>query len=175
MKKTITSIVCAVGVILGIVAGTNHTLQTSPAGLAHIANLEGCRNNAYRCSAETWTNGIGHTSNVTKNSVVNNEQIADNFIYDVAHAERVVNKYLKVEVTQAKFDVMVSFVFNLGSGNFRRSTLLKKMNKKQFISACKELKRWVYVNAKSCHNPENNCSGIVARRSIETSACLNGW
>ncbi|MEI6896258.1 MAG: lysozyme [Psychromonas sp.] len=175
MKKTITSIVCAVGVILGIVAGTNHTLQTSSQGLAHIANLEGCRNNAYQCSAATWTNGIGHTTDVAKNSVITNEQIAQNYIYDVAHAERVVNKYLQVKITQAQFDILVSFVFNLGEGNFKRSTLLKKMNKKQFISACKELYRWVYVNGKSCQNRVNNCYGLVTRRAIETNACLNGW
>lgn len=175
MKKVITSAVCSVGVILGLVFGADTHLQTSQAGLAHIANLEGCRNQTYQCSAGTWTNGIGHTLNVSKHDNVTNEQIADNFIYDVSHAERVVRKYLQVKVTNSQFDVLVSFVFNLGETNFRTSTMLRKFNNKESISACNELMRWVFVSGKNCNKKESNCYGIVKRRVAEKEACLNGW
>ncbi|KPU82615.1 lysozyme [Psychromonas sp. PRT-SC03] len=175
MKKIISSVLCSVGVILALVAHSNNTLKTSPEGLAHIANLEGCRNQTYQCSAGTWTNGMGHTAKVKQGDIVNNQEIADNFIQDVASSERVVTKSLRVDVTAAQYDVMVSFVFNLGAGNFKRSALLKKMNKKQFKSACYEFTRWVYVNGKNCHEAKNQCTGIVKRRAIEKQVCLNGW
>ena len=118
MKKIITSIACSVGIILSLVAGLDNTLKTSPEGLAHIANLEGCRHKTYQCSAGTWTNGVGHTAKVKQGDRVNNQEIAEYFIKDVAGAERVVTQSLRVEVTPAQYDVMVSFVFNLGAGNF---------------------------------------------------------
>ena len=46
------------------------TLKTSEAGLALIANAEGCRTSPYQCSAGVWTNGIGHTEGVTPQNQV---------------------------------------------------------------------------------------------------------
>ncbi len=47
---------------------------------------------------------------------------------DVGFAENAVNKYVKVPLTQNQYDALVSFVYNLGEGNFRKSTLLKELN-----------------------------------------------
>nr|WP_231897900.1 glycoside hydrolase family protein [Vibrio tapetis] len=93
--------------------------------------------------------------------VVTKEQIARNFIADVKAAERVVNQPLVVDVTQSQFDVLVSFVFNLGAGNFKRSTILKLFNKNQSQKASLELQRWTYVNGKDCRSPDSQCSGVV--------------
>lgn len=175
MKKAISSIACSVAVILSIVFSSPNDLKTSQQGLKHIADLEGCRSKAYQCSAGTWTTGLGHTGTAEEGQVLSNERIAANFISDVTAAEKVVNKYLLVKVTQSQFDVLVSFVFNLGSGNFRSSTMLKLFNEEKPIEACKQFTRWVYANGKNCNNKESNCAGIVNRRVIEKNACLNGW
>jgi GH24 family phage-related lysozyme (muramidase) len=167
--------VCSVAVILGIVFGVDSSLSTSEQGLSHIGNLEGCRTQAYQCSANVWTVGLGHTSNISAGTSVTNQQIAEYFVSDVALAEKVVKRELQVEVTQAQFDVMVSFVFNLGAGNFEHSTFLKKFNQHDVTGACNELLRWVYVNGKDCRLKESNCAGIVKRRQIEQQACLYGW
>ncbi|ELJ8444305.1 glycoside hydrolase family protein, partial [Vibrio cholerae] len=79
------------------------------------------------------------------------------------------------DVTQAQFDVLVSFVFNLGEGSFRRSTMLKLFNQGDWQNACREFSRWVYVNGKNCRDPDSECSGIVTRREVEQNACLYGW
>ncbi|MFS1981158.1 lysozyme [Vibrio lentus] len=175
MKNLINKTVCSVAVVLSIVFGLAPNMQTSQQGLAHIANLEGCRTQAYRCSAHVWTNGLGHTTGVKQGDVVDEEQIARNFIADVQAAEKSVNRYLTADVTQAQFDVLVSFVFNLGAGNLKRSTMLTLFNQNQPSKACLELSRWVYVNGKNCRNPDSQCSGVVKRRQIEQQACLNGW
>ncbi|MEZ8800542.1 lysozyme [Vibrio splendidus] len=175
MKNLINKTVCSVAVVLSIVFSLAPNMQTSQQGLEHIANLEGCRTKAYQCSADVWTNGLGHTAGVKPGDVVSEEHIARNFIADIKAAEKSVNQYLTVDVTQAQFDVLVSFVFNLGAGNFKRSTMLKLFNQNQSSKACLELSRWVYVNGKSCRDPDSQCSGVVKRRELEQQACLNGW
>ncbi|EDP60841.1 lysozyme [Vibrio sp. AND4] len=175
MKKLINKTVCSVAVVLSVVFSLSPNMQTSQQGLAHIANLEGCRTKAYQCSANVWTNGLGHTTGVKQGDVVDEVQIAHNFIADVQTAEQAVNRYLTAEVTQAQFDVLVSFVFNLGAGNLKRSTMLKLFNQNKPLKACRELSRWVYVNGKNCNDPDSQCSGVVKRRKIERQVCLNGW
>lgn len=175
MKRLATKAICSVGVILGVVFGIDSNLATSEQGLSHIANLEGCRTQAYQCSANVWTVGVGHTKSVKPNTELSNQDIATHFVNDISSAETIVNNALKTKVTQAQYDVMVSFVFNLGAGNFQRSTLLKKFNKNDITGACNEFLRWVYVDGKDCRVKESNCAGIVKRRHIEQQACLNGW
>lgn len=175
MKKLAVKTVCSVAAVLAVVFGMNTDLVTSQRGLEHIANLEGCRTQAYQCSANKWTNGLGHTSGVSEGDTVTIEEVATNYVEDVKAAEQVVISNLKVDVTSAQFDVLVSFVFNLGQGNFKRSTLLKKFNNGDATGACQEFIRWVYVNGKDCRIDTNNCSGIVKRRIIERDVCLNGW
>ena len=81
---------CAVVAVLAIAALLPQfkTLKTSEAGLALIANAEGCRTSPYQCSAGVWTNGIGHTDGVTPQSQVSERQAAVNLVYDVMRVER---------------------------------------------------------------------------------------
>lgn len=174
-QKVVTSSVCSVMAVLAIVFGQSPGLQTSEQGLAHVANQEGCRLAAYQCSADKWTAGLGHTKGITKNEQITLEQAADYFIEDVAVAEKVVTNAITKQASQGEFDMMVSFVFNLGAGNFKRSTLLKKFNAGQNQQACNEYLRWVYVNGKNCNLKASNCAGIVKRRQIEREVCLNGY
>jgi len=161
--------------VLAIVFDTAPGLKTSEQGLAHIANAEGCRLNAYQCSAKKWTAGLGHTQGIQKNAQITLQQAADYFIDDVTIAEQVVTKAITKQANQGELDMMVSFVFNLGAGNFNRSTLLKKFNAGQNKQACEEYLRWVYVDGKNCRQAESRCGGIVKRRQTERDVCLNGW
>ena len=49
---------------------------------------------------------------------------------------------VKVDLTQNEFDALCSFIYNVGSGNFRSSTLLKELNKGNYNNAADELLRW---------------------------------
>ncbi len=174
-QKILTSAVCSVAAIIALVVEQAPTLKTSEPGLAHIANKEGCRLNAYQCSAEKWTVGLGHTNAAKPDAQITHQQAADYFIDDIAQAETVVLNAISQTPTQAEFDMMVSFVFNLGEGNFQRSTLLRKFNAGQNIEACEEYLRWVYVNGQHCGEPSANCAGIITRRQTERDVCLNGY
>jgi lysozyme len=57
-----------------------------------------------------------------------NEEIETEFFKQIVTYENIVNEAVAVVLNQSKFDALVSFVFNVGGGNFRNSTLLKVIN-----------------------------------------------
>ncbi|OEE30735.1 lysozyme [Vibrio genomosp. F10 str. ZF-129] len=173
--KAIQAVVCSVTSVLAIVFTIDSELNVSENGLRHIANEEGCRLKSYQCSANVWTVGLGNTKGVTKDTHITEQQAAESFVESVAAAEKVVKKHITQTPKQGEYDMMVSFVYNLGAGNFSRSTLLKKFNQGDQLGACNEYQRWVFVNGKNCRLKQNNCAGIPKRRTKEENVCLYGW
>ncbi|MFS1425889.1 lysozyme [Vibrio splendidus] len=171
--KAVQTVVCSVASVLAIVFTLDSGFTTSENGLSHVANEEGCRLKPYQCSADVWTAGLGHAQSVTPDIVITEQQAAEYFVEDIATAERVVNKHITQTASQGEYDMMVSFVFNLGAGNFTRSTLLKKFNRGDHVGACNEYPRWVFVNGKDCRLEKNSCQGIVKRRKAEQNICLS--
>ncbi|HDL7470232.1 TPA: lysozyme [Yersinia enterocolitica] len=160
---------CLVSVILALVAVLPHypTLKTSAAGLKLIADYEGCQLNAYLCSANVWTNGIGHTTGVKPGSVISEQQVAVNLMADVQRVERAIAICMPVAMPQPVYDAVVSFAFNVGTGAACRSTLAFYINKGDWRSACHQLPRWVYIRGVKSQ-------GLEHRRMTEQKHCLNG-
>lgn len=100
-------------------------MKTGEKGLELIKHFEGLRLWAYQCSAHVWTIGYGHTAGVRPGDEISTEQADDFLQQDIAGSERSVGRYVTVPLKQCQFDALVSFAFNLGSGNLRTSTLLK--------------------------------------------------
>lgn len=113
-----------------------------------IKQFEGLRLEAYLCPAGIWTIGYGHTSGVSPNSFITIQE-ADEYLHrDVATIEMQLNK-LNLSLRQCQWDAIVSFVFNVGIGNFRSSTLLAKIRTNpDDNSIMDEFLRWVYANGK---------------------------
>ena len=61
---------------------------------------------------------------------------------------------------------MVSFVYNLGSGNFSSSTLLKKFNAGDHEGAAKEFLRWNKAGGEVL-------AGLTTRRQAEMETFLS--
>lgn len=91
-----------------------------------IATHEGLRLEAYLCPAGVWTIGYGHTKGAKPGMTITRQQAEALLREDLLTAENTVNR-LHLKLNQNQFDALVSFVFNVGSGNFQRSTLLKKI------------------------------------------------
>lgn len=103
-------------------------MRTSEYALGRLKEYEGLRLKAYKCPAGVWTIGYGHTKDV-RGGIVIDKETADKLLEeDVMYFE----KYLAAEpyaeeLTQGQWDALISFLFNLGIGNYKRSTLRKRI------------------------------------------------
>jgi lysozyme len=102
-------------------------MTTSRVGLRFIKDSEGLRLGAYKCAAGVWTIGYGHTKGVKQGQVIDQSKADDYLVEDIAPIERLLND-LRINFRQEQFDALVSWIFNLGLGDFSRSTMFKYIN-----------------------------------------------
>ncbi len=120
-------------------------MKASEKAYSLIRQFEGLKLVAYRCPAGVWTVGYGHTSGVEPGVAITLERAEDFLKLDIAMVENIVNAECR-NLRQCQFDALVSFVFNVGGGNFRKSTLLKKIKTNpDDNSIMDEFLRWVYA------------------------------
>ena len=122
--------------------------------------MEGLRLEAYEDAAGVPTIGYGHTKDVRMGDRISEYWAKELLRDDIEVAEQQV-KELGVARTEGQLDALTSFVFNLGIGRLKESTLLRVIREggsKQQIR--KEFKRWVYGGGKKL-------PGLVTRREWE--------
>ena len=149
-----------------------NNLRTSNNGFNIIKEAEGLRLKPYQDVAGFWTIGYGHKiiegdpfypeGDIKQ---ITNAQAFGLLASDVGKAERAVNNLVKVPLTQNQFDALVSFVFNLGTGNFKKSTLLKKLNESDYEGAAEQLPRWRFAGGREWE-------GLINRRNKEKALFL---
>lgn len=141
-------------------------MKISENGLNLIKKFEGCRLKAYKCPAGIWTIGYGHTGPDVKEYTIISQTQADKFLaQDVLIHANNVSKLVRVPLTQNQFDALVSFEYNVGYGNFLKSTLLRLLNQNKYGLASKEFDKWVFANKKKLQ-------GLVKRRQAEKELFL---
>ena len=119
-------------------------MNTSPKGIALIKEFEGLRLKAYKCPGGVWTIGYGHTAGVKPGMVITEAQAEEYLKADLIAFERYLNG-LGLALNQNQFDALVSFIYNVGTGNFYSSTILRKVRANpQDNSIMDEFLRWVY-------------------------------
>lgn len=137
-------------------------MNISPAGIALIKRFEGCRLEAYKDVGGIPTIGYGHIVNVRMGDVITQEQADQWLMYEVGMFEHGVSDAVCVPLTQGQFDACVSLTFNIGGGNFVRSTLLKKINSGDWDGARREFTKWDQAAGKPV-------TGLLTRRMAEAS------
>lgn len=145
-------------------------MQPSKHAEALIQNAEGYSSKAYLCPAGKWTIGWGHTKNVKSGDVCSKELALIYLQEDLKEAARVVLQYVKVPLNQNQLDALTSFCFNVRPSLFRTSTLLKKLNKGDYIGAANEFPRWNKGRVKGKLVVLN---GLVTRRKAEKDLFLS--
>lgn len=129
-----------------------------------IKKHEGFRPRAYRCPAGVWTIGYGHTGGVKSGDVITAARGEELLREDLAHAERVIDMQC-LPLSQNQFDALVSLVFNIGEGNFLRSTLLRKAKRNVNDPAiADEFRKWNKARVSGSLTP---LAGLIRRREDE--------
>lgn len=131
-------------------------------GIELIKSFEGLRLKAYKCPAGVWTIGYGHTKGVKEGDVITEEEAEDMLKKDVLNFEINVRGAVIPNLNDHQYDALTSFAYNVGPGNFRKSTLLRLIN--SGITAREDITnqfmRWVYAGGKKL-------TGLVRRRTAE--------
>ena len=154
-------------------------LTLSPKGEDFIVEFEGFSATLYNDQAGHCTIGVGHlvhrgncrpTEGGLEKGITRKKAIAL-MRQDARSKIDAVAAQLKVGLTQAQFDALVSFTFNVGEHNFETSTLLKKLNAGDLAAVPKELARWnkVTVNGKKVAS-----RGLTRRREREAKLFSTG-
>lgn len=161
--------------ILPIIAGLifmaiPRSLQksVSPNGIKQLKFLEGERLDVYLDAGNIPHVGVGHKIIPSDNLVMGDtitQTRSDQFLTrDLLTAKKTVNNYVNVPLNQNQYDALVSFVFNIGADNFRRSTLLNRLNDYDYQGAMAEMSRWKYV---TINDKKIVSEGLVNRRLYE--------
>ena len=136
-------------------------MKASQECISLIMNFEHYRSEPYLCPAGKWTIGYGHTAGVTPIMAPVTMQKAIELLYeDLEPCEKAIYANIKTPLVQSQFDALCSFIFNVGVGNFRKSTLLKLINNGEMEEASCEFGKWVHCNGKVLN-------GLVIRRESE--------
>ncbi len=155
-------------------------IRYGAAGLAGVALYaaslfiphEGLKYAAYQDSVGVWTICHGHTKGVKPGDTATEKQCAQYLAEDMQEVESAFNRLVTRPVPDSLRVAVYSFIFNVGTGNFAKSTMLKKLNAGDFVGACREFDRWMYAGGKDCRVRSNNCYGIVKRRLDEKNMCM---
>ena len=138
-------------------------MQISVLALEKIKAFEGCRLTAYQDAAEVWTIGYGHTKGVKPGDKISQYWADDCLRQDIEAVEAQIEK-LDLTLSQPQLDALVSFVFNIGIGKFKESTLLKWIREGRSENDIKkQWRQWVYAG-----NPPRPLPGLIKRREWES-------
>ena len=137
---------------------TNMNIGTK--GLDLIRFFEGLELNAYQCAAGVWTIGYGHTKDVQQGMTISEARANEMLAEELNEYESYINGLVTVELNQDQFDAMVSWVYNLGVGNLKASTLLKVLNAGDYDGVPAQMMRWNKAGGKVLE-------GLTKRRQAE--------
>ena len=141
-------------------------LSLSAVGLVSLLGYEGYSNNAYiPVKGDVPTIGFGTTEGVKIGDTITPEKAVERAYRDIYKTETAIHKCVNVPLTQKEYDAFTSLAYNIGTSAFCKSTLVKKLNARDYDGACSEIKRWVYFKGKVNQ-------GLVNRREKEYRTCM---
>jgi lysozyme len=134
--------------------------------LDFIIKEEGAKNKAYKDSKGLLTIGVGHLIKADeshlKDAVLTDEQVHDLLKSDLKWCSEAVENSVRVPLQQNQYDALYSLCFNIGETNFRKSTVVKKINEKDLKGAADAILMW------------NKPAVLQKRRERERALFLNG-
>nr|WP_306804955.1 lysozyme [Providencia sp. PROV128] len=131
-----------------------------------IAYFEGMVTKPYKDVVNVTTVCFGHTgADIIPTKTYTEAECLALLEKDLSKVRKGVDPLIKVDIDDNTRAAIYSFAYNVGTGAFARSTMLKKLNAGDIAGACNELKRWTYAGGKEW-------KGLITRREIENAVCL---
>jgi lysozyme len=126
-------------------------LVLSAASLVGILTHEGYREKAYTpVPGDVATIGFGTTTGVKLGDRIDPVQALGRAMADVTRFEGAIKQCVTAPLRQHEYDAFVSLAYNIGSGAFCKSTLVRKLNGLDYPGACREILRWDKLGANRC-------------------------
>ena len=142
------------------------SLVLSASALVGIALSEGYSDKAIiPIKGDVPTIGFGTTEGVKMTDRVTPPVALARALKDIEKFEGAIKKCVVVPLHQYEYDTFVEFSYNVGTGAFCRSTLVKRLNSTDYAGACQEILRW--DRAKGVVIP-----GLTKRRQREYAKCI---
>ena len=132
-----------------------------------IKESEGCKLTSYKCPAGIWTVGYGQTCGIKQGMTWTQQQADDDLIKTaLAVLDRAI-KYSPIlaTVNMEKQAAIADFIYNLGVGNYSKSTLKKQVDAGNWLAASSEIKKWNKAAGKEL-------KGLTIRRGKEAHLLL---
>ncbi|MGV6800423.1 MAG: lysozyme [bacterium] len=144
-------------------------LETGETGLNLIKAYEGLRMSALYTPDQEWTVGYGHKSTARHGMSVTEGDAMRLLQDDVKPISQMISENVRAPLNQNEHDALVSLVFNIGEENFKKSTVLRKLNAGDKLGAAAAFEKWT----KARMNGELvELDGLVRRRAAEKSLFL---
>lgn len=147
-------------------------MNASDNGLKLIQSFEGCRLAPYLDLVKVPTIGWGSTAYedgtpVTMHDPAISQSRADGlFRHTIKPRVDELNHVVAVKLTQNQFDALLSFVYNLGIGALKKSTLLRLLNQSNYMGAAAEFSKWTMAGG-------HPVPGLVKRREREMALFIS--
>lgn len=149
--------------------------QISRAAIDLIKRFEGYRAKAARLADGRWTIGYGHTLTAREGAEVSERDAEALLLYDLIAVAHLVNEITYAPLTQNQFDALCCFAFNIGLDNFRRSSVLRRINEGQLLQAACAMELWRKADFEG---ERIVIDALVRRRAAEKTLFLtpmDGW
>ena len=149
--------------------------QVSRSAIELIKRFEGYRRKSAQLPDGRWTIGHGHTLTAREGVEVSEQDAEALLLYDLIAVSHSINEWVFTPLNQNQFDALTAFAFNIGLENFRRSSVLRRLNEGSLIQAACAMELW----RKAQFEGETIVvDALVRRRSAEKTLFLtpmNGW
>ena len=149
--------------------------QVSRAAIELIKKFEGYRQKAAQLPDGRWTIGYGHTLTARQGAEVSESDAEALLMYDLIAVAHAVNEHSYAPLTQNQFDSLCCFAFNIGVDNFRRSSVLRRVNEGQMLQAACAMEMWRKADFEG---ERIVIDALVRRRAAEKTLFLtptHGW
>jgi lysozyme len=141
-------------------------MKTNESGLALIRQFEGCRLKAYKCPAGVWTIGYGWTHGVKPTDQWTQAQAEEMLVKGLDQYENAVQSAIGAHATTSnQFSALVSICYNIGAGNFVKSSMLRHHKAGDYAKAADAFLLWNKAGGKVLN-------GLTKRRQAERALYL---